>query len=264
MGPAFAASSDFAIDKPAGTPCPKLRADNRCGIHDGLRERGFPGCAVFDCFGAGQHLVQGTFGGRTWRDGPGTAREMFAALPAMRQLHESRWYLTEALERLPAGPLRDEAAGADTAAAALADGTAEALADFDARAHRRAVGELLGRVSSALRQASGHRGRDRANADLVGARLRGADLRGASLRGAYLLGADLRNADLRFTDLLGADLRGADVRGTRLDQSLFLTQPQVDAARGDAATRLPAALRRPAHWGATGAPSHQPSVRRPP
>ncbi|NHC16440.1 pentapeptide repeat-containing protein [Motilibacter deserti] len=248
VAPAFAASADFAIDKPAGTPCPKLASDFRCGIHADLRGQGFPGCAVFDCFGAGQHLVQGTFDGRTWRESPQTAREVFAAFPAMRQLHESRWYLAEALERLPDGPLRDEAAAADAHAATLADGAADALAGFDAAAHRREVGDLLGRVSAALRKASGHRGRDRSGTDLIGARLRGADLRGASLRGAYLLGADLRNADLRFADLLGADLRAADVRGARLDQSLFLTQPQVDAARGDAATILPAVLRRPAHW----------------
>jgi uncharacterized protein YjbI with pentapeptide repeats len=78
--------------------------------------------------------------------------------------------------------------------------------------------------------------------------LRGARLRGASLRGAYLIGADLRGADLRTADLLGADLRAADVRGTDLGECLFLTQPQVEAAIGDAATRIPAALNRPAYW----------------
>ena len=40
--PAFAASADFAIDKPAGVPCPNLQPDSRCGIHESLRPRGFP------------------------------------------------------------------------------------------------------------------------------------------------------------------------------------------------------------------------------
>jgi len=75
-----------------------------------------------------------------------------------------------------------------------------------------------------------------------------ADLRRASLRGALLLGADLRGADLRLADLLGADLRGADLRGADLSTSLFLTPMQAAAARGDAATRLPARVPRPAHW----------------
>ena len=70
VAPAFAASADFAIDKPAGQPCPNLLADFRCGIHDHLRERGFPGCTVFDCFGAGQRVAQVSFGGVDWRRAP--------------------------------------------------------------------------------------------------------------------------------------------------------------------------------------------------
>ena len=49
-------------------------------------------------------------------------------------------------------------------------------------------------------------------------------------------------------DLLGADLRDADLRGCDLSTALFLTQPQVNSARGDASTRLPTGLARPGHW----------------
>ena len=44
----FASSSDFALDKAAGEPCTHLHQDFRCAIHGQLRERGFPGCTVFD------------------------------------------------------------------------------------------------------------------------------------------------------------------------------------------------------------------------
>jgi uncharacterized protein YjbI with pentapeptide repeats len=63
VAPAFSASADFAIDKDAGCPCPNLQADFRCAIHDRLRQRGFAGCTVYDCFGAGQKVAQVTFGG---------------------------------------------------------------------------------------------------------------------------------------------------------------------------------------------------------
>jgi pentapeptide repeat protein len=92
------------------------------------------------------------------------------------------------------------------------------------------------------------RPRDHSRADLVGVRWRRADLSRASLRGALLLGADLRGADLRLADLLGTDLRGADLRGADLSTSLFVTPMQAAAARGDAATRLPHRISRPAHW----------------
>ena len=82
----------------------------------------------------------------------------------------------------------------------------------------------------------------------MGRDLRRTRLRDASLRGAYLIGADLRGVDLGTADLLGADLRAADVRGADLSRCLFLTQPQVTAARGDMSTRLPVAVATPSHW----------------
>src|SRR3712207_304027 len=108
VGPAFAGSADFAFDKPAATPCRHLREDFRCGIHASLRDRGFPGCTAFDCFGAGQRLTQGTFAGRSWRESPELARAQFTVLPIMRQLHEMLWHLTEALALPVAGTLRGE------------------------------------------------------------------------------------------------------------------------------------------------------------
>ena len=248
VAPAFAASADFAIDKPAGTPCPNLQADSRCGVHDRLRDRGFPGCTVFDCLGAGQRVTQQTMAGADWRSDPGTATAMFAVFGVMRQLTELLWHLTEAGTLLPDGPLRSavEAARARTEQHTLAP--APDLVTLDAGGWRREVGELLGEVSETVRAGVPGRARDRRGADLMGAALRGADLHGASLRGAYLIGADLRGADLRRADLLGADLRAADLRGADLTGALFVTGPQLTAATGDGTTRLPAGLARPAHW----------------
>ena len=39
VAPTFAVSADFAIDKPAGQPCPHLQPSSHCGIHSTLRER---------------------------------------------------------------------------------------------------------------------------------------------------------------------------------------------------------------------------------
>ncbi|MDD4239764.1 MAG: pentapeptide repeat-containing protein, partial [Desulfotomaculaceae bacterium] len=66
--------------------------------------------------------------------------------------------------------------------------------------------------------------------------------------GAYLIAADLRGVDLSGTDFIGADFRDADLRGADLTRSIFLTQAQLNAAKGDAGTRLPPALTRPTHW----------------
>jgi uncharacterized protein YjbI with pentapeptide repeats len=250
VAPAFAKSADFALDKPAGQPCPNLAGGFRCGIHDDLRRAGFAGCTVYDCFGAGQRIAQVTFGGQDWRRTPGIAGQMFAAFPVMRQLHELLWYLSEALARPPARPLYEQLRRAYDTTERLADGDPAAIVALDLTDHRRAANDLLVRASELVRAGSGHPGVDRRGADLIGKDLRGADLRGANLRGALLVGTDLRRADLRLADLIGADLRGARLGGARLAGSLFLTQAQLDAATGDPATVLPRALRRPAH-GAT-------------
>ncbi|HYN93593.1 MAG TPA: pentapeptide repeat-containing protein [Pilimelia sp.] len=248
VAPAVAASADFAIDKDAGRPCPHLGRDFACTIHTGLRQRGFPGCAVYDCFGAGQKVSQVTFGGRDWRRHPDLAAPMFAALPVVRQLHELLWYVAEALTREPARPLYAELRTAYGATERLAAQGSDDLLDIDVAAHRHGVNGLLLRVSELVRAGSRRRPLNRRGADLIGRDLRGADLRAANLRGAYLIGADLRGADLRTADLIGADLRGADLRGADLRDGLFLTDSQLRAARGDATTGLPRSLTRPAHW----------------
>ncbi|WP_371660514.1 pentapeptide repeat-containing protein [Streptomyces sp. NBC_00280] len=247
----FASSADFATDKDAGQPCTNLRADFRCGIHTQLRQRGFSGCTVFDCFGAGQKVSQVTFGGQDWRQAPGTARQMFDVFPVMRQLHELLRYLAEALTLPPALPIHGELRRALERTEHLTGGSAQELAELDMAAHRGDVNALLLRASELVRAKVTGRmkdKKDRRGADLIGADLKAADLRGANLRGAYLIAADLKGADLRTADLIGADLRDADLSGADLTDSIFLTQSQLDAAKGDPATKLPSALTRPAHW----------------
>ncbi len=237
-------SADFAIDKPAGAPCPNLKQDFRCGIHARLKDGGFPGCTVYDCFGAGQKVTQVTFGGRDWRQAADSGALMFEVFAVVRLLHELLWYLTEAVALMPAD---DELRIALADIERLSLGSPESLADGDMSGHRSRVNDLLLRTSERVRTGlSGglyYRG-----ADLRGADLRGADLRGADLRSSYLTSADLREADLTAADLIGADLRETDLRGTDVSRSIFLTQMQLNAALGDAGTTLPARLIRPSHW----------------
>lgn len=217
VAPAFSASADFAIDKAAGRACPHLQSDFRCGIHDRLRQRGFPGCAAYDCFGAGQQVAQVTFGGQDWRRAPRTARRMFAVFAVMRQLHELLWYLTEALTLPAARPLHGALRAALDATERLTHGGPDALLALDVPAHRRDVTAVLLRASELVRGEARRRGIDRSGADLI-----------------------------------GADLRGANLRGANLSDSIFLTQAQLDAAKGDAETKLPPSRTRPPHWSPPG------------
>lgn len=250
----YAKSSDFAFDKDGGTPCKHLQGDYRCGIHEHLRSRGFRGCTVYECYGAGQKISQRTYGGQDWRTHPETAREMFEVFPVMQQLHEMLYYLYESLTREEAEPLRGELQQALDETERLTRLEAKELINLRVPEYRHVVNQWLLQVSEGVRaKAKGAqdprvrsllaRGRD-----LIGAKLRGANLQGASLRGALLLAADLRGADLRYTDWIGADLRDANLSGADLRHSLFLTQAQLNAAQGDTATKLPSHLSVPEHW----------------
>jgi hypothetical protein len=251
---AFAKSADFPFDKAAGDPCTNLDEADGCRIHPHLRERGFAGCTVFDCSGAGQKVSRHTFAGRSWRDDAATQRAMFATFPIVRRLHDLLRYLDEAVTLAQRGSgSRDTSRWVDAfeRVRLLSDGTPEDLAALDVDAEYDRARPLLLEASEIARAGSPLGRTDRRfqpGADLVGADLRGADLRRRTLRGGLAIAADLRGARLGGCDLLGVDLRNADVRGTDLRGVLFLTQMQVNAARGDAGTRLPPGFQRPGHW----------------
>lgn len=68
---------------------------------------------------------------------------------------------------------------------------------------------------------------------MSGANFAGADLTNATFVGAYLEGANFR----------GAILTGTNFSGAEMDRAVGLTQAQLNAACGDATTRLPRGLR---------------------
>ncbi|MCO6382247.1 hypothetical protein [Oceanicola sp. 502str15] len=88
MALAFDAGEDFAIDKPAGLPCPKLER-HLCSIYEDLEEEGFSGCARYSCTGAGQRVTQEVFAGKSWQDEPELAAPMSEALRQMKAVHEA-------------------------------------------------------------------------------------------------------------------------------------------------------------------------------
>jgi len=81
---------------------------------------------------------------------------------------------------------------------------------------------------------------DRADAHLMC--MSYADFSGASFRGTDLSAANLSHAKLDGADLTGARLTITSFKGTDLARAKGLTQAQLDAACGDADTRLPQGL----------------------
>lgn len=251
---AFAKTVDFPFDKPADDPCVNLDGHDGCRIHPQLRERGFKGCTVFDCFGAGQKVSQRTFEGRSWRDDTETRVAMFSAFPIVRRLHELLWYLDEAITLVGSGIDATPWSTAFDHVRILSDQNADTLADLDIDAEFDAARHLLIQASeiarsgvSARKKRSGGRTLG-PGSDLLGAGLTAMDLRGVSLRGSVAIGADFSNALMGQCDMLGVDLRDANLSGADLCNAIYLTQMQINSARGNARTVLPSGFERPSHW----------------
>lgn len=243
----YAKSADFPVDKESGSPCRNLQEDFRCGIHGKLRDEGYKGCTVYECFGAGQKDSQITYKGLDWRKQPDKAKEMYDVFPIMQQLHEMLCYLDEAQALKEANSLQLQLNDIYVKIEQLTNLDAVEILALDIPVHRAIVNELLLQTSELVRSKVKNRKKTKGK-NLLGAKLRRADLKGSDFRGALLIAADLREADLSVSDFIGADMRDADLSGANLEGSFFLTQAQINSAKGNPATKLPSTLKRPKHW----------------
>ena len=253
----FSANEGFPVDKEAGKPCINLQEDFKCKVHKNLKKKGFKGCIAYDCLGAGQKAAQIAYGGQDWRQKPEVAKEMFDAFVIMKQLHEMLWYLNEALLLQVDNKVKEELVSKIKEIENLTELGGKTLIKLDLVPVRMGVNKLLFQTSESVRKKVKYSKRNHLKGkknfgggfDFIGADLRKKDLKGENLSGAYLIAANLRGVDLSFTDLIGADLRDADLSGANLSKSIYLTQAQINTAKGDINTSLPQFLVRPASWG---------------
>ncbi len=242
----FSTHDGFPTNKKAGTPCPNLDIDFRCKVHAKLTKLGLKGCIGYECFGAGQQVSQNSFSGQDWRQNPPSANLMFEVFSIMRQLHELCWYLRDALLLKIAASMQKEIETALQETEQITQLAPQLLKEFDITAHCEKVSILLASVSGLVRNDTNHKSQQ--SKDLFGKDLRKMNLRNANLRGSCLIAANLEGMDLSGADFIGADLRDTNIRGADLSKSIFLTQFQINVARGNAKTKLPQGLSRPFSW----------------
>lgn len=251
----FSKTEGFPIDKIAGKPCINLKGDFKCSVHKNLKEKGLKGCIHYDCFGAGQKVAQIIYKGQDWKNNKENSKNMFDVFLNIYKLHEMLWYLTEAFRIQPDEKMKKEIIDMINYTDKLTRLDSESIMQIDIVIHRSKINKLLLKTSEMLR---GKVEKDKKNTlkkkliagrvNFMGKDLKKSNLRGENLSGAFLIAADLRGVDLSFTDLIGADLRDADIRGADLSNSIFLTQAQINSAKGDRDTKLPTSLVRPSSW----------------
>jgi len=251
----FAKSIDFAFNKDSHIPCKNMESDFRCSIHQKLRENGFRGCTVYDCFGAGQKVSQDIFYGQDWKNNLELSIEMFSVFPIIQQIYEMLYYIDEAMNLEISETKLPELNDLFNKLYDLTNLEPKLILSLDLSETRTKVNELLNSISNSYRKELDIQHKSSLIVNKVinkkahfAAKLANADLRGIDLSGTLLIAADLTNADLRLIDMKGADLRDANLNGANLLGSIFLTQIQVNSANGNYYTKLPSHLHIPRHW----------------
>lgn len=247
----YAKSADFPFNKEAGKPCRNLCSNHLCSIHSELREKGFRGCVSYECFGAGQHVSQNLYKGKDWRTDEENAQEMFTVFPLVQQLHEMLWYLIQAMAFKETDVLHPTLEKMYEETVERTVQTPKEILEMDMVEHRSKVNVLLIETSRLYRAdflKKGKKKRMKKGLDYLGANLTRQTLQGEDFRGTLLIAANLSHSDLRKADFIGADLRDAELSGANLSDALFLTQAQINSAKGNIHTKIPSYLDRPSHW----------------
>ncbi|WP_250673568.1 pentapeptide repeat-containing protein (plasmid) [Paraclostridium ghonii] len=252
----FSKTEGFPNDKVAGKPCINLQSDFNCSVHSNLREKGLTGCTAYDCFGAGQNVSQVTFNGDDWINTPKLSNEMFDSFLIIRQLNEMLWYLSDASTFISDNNLKNELNLMILETTNLTNLDSSSLKNIDIENHRKRVNSLLrpvydivkDKVSSEKKSNSKNKKALKSGYDFIGSNLINTNLIGANFAGSLLIASNMRNSNLKGANLIGADLRDADIRGANLKDSLFLTQAQINTAKGNSNTQLPTSLVRPSYW----------------
>ncbi|GAA0127141.1 pentapeptide repeat-containing protein [Clostridium sp. CTA-19] len=252
----FSKSDGFPNNKEAGKPCTNLAEDFKCKVHENLREKGLKGCTTYDCLGAGPKVAKVTYKGESWKTNPEFSKQMFDVFLVMRQIHEMLWYLSEALRMEEDLNIKYKINNMVTEIVKISNLDAVSLIKLDLVVYRSKVNTLLLETSKFVRNKYkkgkgsniNHRKLIAGRLNLIGQDLKKKNLVGEDLSGSLLIAADLKKADLSGVDFLGADLRDTDLSGADLSKSIYLTQLQLNSAKGDTNTQVPISLSRPEHW----------------
>ncbi|MCO7120422.1 pentapeptide repeat-containing protein [Ihubacter massiliensis] len=246
----FSKSEGFPSNKKAGKPCPNLLSDFRCKIHSQLSQEGLKGCIAYDCFGAGQKVTQMIYSGSAWKTmPPDRAQEMFDVFIRVYQLHQILWYLIEALSLTAAQKHKNELKGLILKIQTTVGNSPADICSCDIEAYRKRVNHVLKEVGDSVGESVGGNKTGKLDeSEYLGRQFGKADLSGQDFSMALMIASDLSGCKLRGTNFLGADLRDTDLSNADLSESIFLTQMQINEAKGNKHTRLPDWLERPDHW----------------
>lgn len=243
----FSKIDGFPENKTAGKPCTKLRKDYRCNIHNELEKRNMKGCIGYDCFGAGQHVTQYIYKGDTWQSSKGKAKEIFDVFICVFQLYQIRYFLEESTLIIPAKEFWNDIENLIKENEALCNSTPQGILNIDIEAYRNRINNILKQVSASVLKCFKSCDNNRLM-DFLGRSFKNRDMSGIDLSMKLLIAANFQGCKFHGTIFLGADTRDTNFSDADLREAVFLTQGQINSAKGNKNTKLPKHLDYPDTW----------------
>ena len=234
----FSKMDGFPCNKEAGEFCLYLQENYRCDIHKQLAKKKLSGCIGYDCFGAGNYVVQKWYLNELWISEEKVQRQMFAVFIVVTKLLQIRFYLIEACNvnskyQKQVEQLLEEN---DT----LIKQDVKQILLIDTNLYREKVNETLKQIVISLGL--------KKEQQYIGKSYRNKDMRNYDFSAKLLLRTDFTNAALEGSSFLAADTRDANFSNCDLRKVLFLSQSQVNCAIGNKNTKLPTHLVSPVTW----------------
>lgn len=234
----------FPANKEAGTPCRHLESNYRCNIHSKLLEKNYKGCITYDCFGAGQKTTQ-LFEGVSWKENSKQKDNIFDIFLILFQLHQMLWYLIEASTLTSDKELLIRIEILITEYERMLLQSMKDLVKLDLKGYRNRVNAVLKQICNTI---SSHESSKKNKVNYFGKNFHKANLDHKDFSMSLMIAANFDGCSLKQTSFLGADIRDANLCNADLRESVFLTQMQINSAKGNLNTRIPFHLSRPISW----------------
>ena len=243
----FSKIDGFPEDKIAGKPCTKLQNNYLCKIHNDLEKLNMKGCIGYDCFGAGQHVTQCIYKGETWKTLGEKSQEIFDVFVVIFQLYQIRYFLEEARTIIPARELWGEIEKLINENEMLCNYTPENILNIDVEGHRSNVNNVLKKICTCVTKCF-KSNNNKKGGEYLGRNFKNRDLSGVDLSMKLLIAANFDGCTFDGTIFLGSDTRDTNFSNADLREAVFLTQGQINSARGNRNTKLPKHLEYPVTW----------------
>lgn len=243
----FSKVDGFPENKIAGKPCTKLQKDYRCNIHRELKKRNMKGCIGYDCFGAGQHVTQDIYKGETWQTSQEYSKEIFEVFMKVFQFYQMRYFLEESMTIVTAKELSNDIIKLIDENKGICNSTPQIILDTDIESYRNKVNIVLKQVCSSITTSFKYS----INMDLtdfLGKDLSKRDMSGLDLSMKLLITTNFDDCKFDGTIFLGADTRDTNFSNADLREAAFLSQGQINSAKGNKNTKIPQYLDYPVTW----------------